>query len=273
MPAPPGPDATAPQLLLAAAQQAAKPASTGRYWRVLMVDKSSGQNLKGRAGAETFDIGMRFAEEVWLPKNPADGYWVGSQSLGVFPWSAKDKAAWARAGSPTRFTGFLDPPTGARTTTLSTKPRPGKLQQVDAGWRVEVYNLYDPFDLAKLPADPDALRSAAVEKMKETGRAEDGDLGIYVMMTELLKFAPATPELRSAAFTVLSRLPEIRNLGMREDAAGRTGIALGWGSSHYMILNPQDYSFLGYGFLDADQDRSIIKLGWTDDKPVAPALN
>src|SRR5690349_22312858 len=41
--APPGPEATAPELLLAAAQRAAaKPAGSGRYWRVQIVTKMSG---------------------------------------------------------------------------------------------------------------------------------------------------------------------------------------------------------------------------------------
>ena len=275
VPAPPGPDATAPQLLLAAAERAAKPAGSGRYWRVLLITKSREEYMDGRAGGETFGIGRRDAQEAWLPKDPKDGNWAGMQHLGVFPWSAEDRAAWERAGSPTQFEAVPDRPVKSPRSgpiILSTKPRPGHLQQVDADWRVEVYNLWDPFELAKLPSDPVALRSAADAKLKETGRDDNGDsLALYVMMTELLKYAPATPELRSAAFTVLSEIPEIRNLGEREDATGRKGIALGYGDI-YIILNAEDYTILGYGLEGRDYDTSVIKLGWTDDKPAPPAM-
>ena len=62
--------------------------------------------------------------------------------------------------------------------------------------------------------------------MKKDGR-DPGDLWVYVMMTELLKFAPATPELRSAALTVLCRVPGVRNVGICEDSTGRQGIGIG----------------------------------------------
>jgi hypothetical protein len=277
--APPGPEATAPELLLAAAHQAAaKPAGSGRYWRVQIVTKASGQNLRGRAGGETFDIGTRRVEEVWQPKNPNDGTWAGEQGLGWFPWSARDKAAWERAGSPTEFEGFLDPQTRPRNQnpTLSTKPRAGRLERVEPGYRIEVFNLYDPFELTKLPADPDALQAAALDKLKKDGR-EPGDLGVYVMMTELLKFAPATPELRSAAFTVLSRTPGVRNVGIREDATGRQGIGIGYLDNGWIILNPRDYTFLGFGSEDPKSSgytaTSMLKAEWTDAEPVAPALS
>ena len=274
--APPGPEATAPELLLAAAQQAAaKPAGSGRYWRVQIVTKRSFGNVRGRAGGETIDIGMRSVEEVWQPKNPKDGTWAGSQGLGVFPWSAQDRATWERAGSPTEFEGFLDGPRGVRTVTLSTKPRAGRLERVEPGYRIEAFNLYDPFELAKLPADPDALQAAALDKLRKDGW-EPGDLGVYVMMTELLKFAPARPELRSAAFTVLSRVPGVRNVGIREDATGRQGIGIEYLNGGWIILNPRDYTFLGFGFDDKRspyQANSMLKAEWTDAEPVAPALS
>jgi hypothetical protein len=276
--APPGPEATAPELLLAAAHQAAtKPAGSGRYWRVQIVTKVSGANLRGRADGETFDIGLRYVDEVWQPRNAGDATWSGSQSLGVFPWSAKDRAAWEKAGSPTEFEGFLDPPTGARNITLFTKPRAGRLKRVEPGYRIEVFNLYDPLKLAKLPADPDALHAAALDTLKKDGR-EPGNLGVYVMMTELLKFAPATPELRSAAFTVLSRVPGVGNVGIREDATGRQGIGIGYlDDKSWIILNPRDYSFLGFGSDGHKRSpgaaTSMLKAEWTDAKPVAPALS
>jgi len=270
--APPGPEATAPELLLAAAQQAAAtPAGSGRYWRVQILTKTSGADAHGRAGGETFDFGRRGVEEVWQPKNPADGTWAGSQNLGVFPWSAQDRAAWERAGSPTEFEVFLERPTGVRTVTLSTKPKAGRLERVEPGYRIEVFNLYDPFELAKLPADPDALQAAALDKLKKDGR-EPGNLGVYVMMTELLKFAPATPELRSAAFTVLSRVPGVQNVGIREDAMGRRGIGIGYLGGGWIILNPRDYTFLGFGSED-HAAKSMLKAEWTDAEPVAPALS
>jgi len=272
--APPGPGATAPELLLAAAHQAAAtPAGSGRYWRVQILTKTSGQNVHGRAGGETFDIGTRLVNEVWQPKNPNDGTWAGEQSLGWYPWSARDRAAWERAGSPTEFEGFLEPSTRPRNQnpTLSTKPRAGRLERVEPGYRIEVYNLYDPFELAKLPADPDALRAAALDKLTKDGR-EPGNLGVYVMMTELLKFAPATPELRSAAFTVLSRVPGVRNVGIREDAMGRQGIGIGYLDNGWIILNPRDYTFLGFGS-DDRTTKSMLKAEWTDAEPVAPALS
>ena len=273
----PGPAATAPELLLAAAHRAAAaPAGSGRYWRVQIVAKSSGLNLRGRAGGETFDIGLRDVSEVWQPKNPADGTWAGEQRLGVFPWSAADRAAWQRAGSPTEFTGFLDPPTDARTVTLSTAPRPGRLKRVEAGYRIEVFNLYDPLDLATLPAGPDALAAAARAELTRDGRDPD-DTGVYVMMTELLKFAPATPQLRAAAFTVLSKVPGVRTVGTREDATGRSGIGIGYlDNDAWIILNPHDYTFLGYGRDGGggspSEVTSMLRAEWTDAEPVAPAL-
>ncbi|GAA3953164.1 CU044_5270 family protein [Actinoplanes auranticolor] len=272
----PGPTATAPELLLAAAHQAAaKPAGTGRYWRVQIVRKS-GAGVRGRAGGETFDVGRRHVADVWQPRNPEDGTWLGSQNLGAYPWSATDRAAWERAGSPTEFETFVDPPTGARYVTLSTRPEAGRLQRVESGFRIEVFNLYDPFELARLPAEPDALRAAALDDLRRNGR-DPGDLGVYVMMTELLTFAPATPELRAAAFTVLSRVPGVRNVGIREDATGRQGIGISYLADDWIILNPRDYTFLGFGSQATDGTpetaTSMLKAEWTDSEPVPPALS
>jgi hypothetical protein len=274
--APLGPEATAPELLLAAAHQAAtKPAASGRYWRVQIVRKRYDKSLRGRANGETFGLGVRAAYEVWQPKNPSDGTWLGMQGLGVAPGSAKDRAAWERAGSPTEFESLLDPPTGAVDETVSTEPQPGSLKRVESGFRIEVFNLYDPFELAKLPADPDALQAAALDRLKKEGR--EPDPGLYVMMTELLKFAPATPELRSAAFTVLSRVPSAHNVGVREDAMGRRGIGIElYDNDSWIILDPRDYTFLGYGSDGGENSPSeataMLKAEWTDDEPVAPAL-
>jgi hypothetical protein len=294
----PGADASPRQLLLAAATSAQHPAGAGKYWRVLTVEESG--PLTAGTGRDAYQLLQREANETWTSRDPDGQSWNGQQSLGARPRTAADLAAWKRDGSPRTISfGPADTSIGGQVT-RSLDPGKGVLRRDTGDPTYE--SAYGPLELAGLPTDPKQLRAAVnalIEKSREGGppatRGEDVP-AIFSVLSGLLTDAPASPALRSAAFTVLSALPGVANKGPRRDGSGRSGVALELRrnigpqvETQWMILDPSGYRLLSTGASGGDRGadgqidvshgkpfkevaKVLLKAEWTDQKPVPPAL-
>lgn len=88
-----------------------------------------------------------------------------------------------------------------------------------AGGSVDWVGLY------ALPTDPEAL----VEVLRTGIRSNstwDADTQLWVIVTDLLRASPASPELRRALWQIAATIPDVELLGHTTDALGRQGIAL-----------------------------------------------
>jgi hypothetical protein len=294
--APPGgpqADAGAPQLLLAAAEQAESTAGTGRYWRVARVTEGA-LYLPVHAKGETFSVSERWITETWTPRDHDEQAWEGRQSLGFQPRTAKDQAAWKRAGSPRSFDlGPADTTRGGR---VIRRMGPGKAELTRSTGDGDYASTYGPLALADLPTDPAKLRAAVDTLIKKRG-AEPTDAAVFALLGNLLTDAPVQPKLRAGAFTVLSTLSGVANAGSRADVTGRRGLALELKQAvkqpeggtfidrSWLILDPKTYQLLGGGMQGAmagkdgepditkggkESSAAVVTAQWTDQRPVAP---
>lgn len=292
-PAGPQANAAAPQLLLAAAEQAASATGTGRYWRVAKVAEG-GLYLPVHVKGETFYVSERSITETWTPRDPGEQAWEGRQSLGFQPRTAQDEAAWKRAGSPRTFDlGPADTTQGGH---VIRRMGPGKAELTRSADDGDYASTYGPIALADLPTEPARLR-AAVDALIKDRSVGPTDAAVFALLGNLLTEAPAQPKLRAAAFTVLSTLPGVVNAGSRADVTGRQGVALELKQAvgqpegrtfvdrSWLILDPKTYQLLGGGMQGAmigkDGKPDVTKGGkefsvavvtaqWTDQNPVAP---
>jgi len=292
-PAGPQADAAAPQLLLAAAGRAESTAGTGRYWLVSKVTEGA-LYLPVHVKGETFYVSERSITETWTPRDPHAPAWEGRQSLGFQPRTAEDEAAWKRAGSPRTFDlGPADTTQGGR---VIRRMGPGKAELIRIAGGGDYASTYGPIALADLPTEPAKLRAAIDSLIKRRG-AEPTDAAVFALLGNLLTEAPAQPELRAAAFTVLSTLSGVVNAGSRADVTGRTGIALElkqaaeqpeggtFVARSWLILDPKTYQLLGGGMQGAmvgrngkpditkggkESSAAVVTAEWTDQRPIPP---
>ncbi|KUL33044.1 CU044_5270 family protein [Actinoplanes awajinensis] len=281
-PAGPRADAGAPQLLLAAAERAEVTAGTGRYWRVATVTEGA-LYLPVHVKGETFYVAERRLTETWTPRDPGGQAWEGRQSLGFQPRTVEDEAAWKRAGSPRTFDlGPADSPRGGH---VIRRMGPGRAELTRSTGDS------DNAGLAALPADPARLRAEVDTLITEQG-GEPTDAAVFALLGHLLTEAPAQPELRAAAFTVLSTLSGVANAGSRADVTGRTGVAVEltqtagtFVNRSWLILDPTTYQLLGGGMQGATPGKdgkpdiskggkesaaAVLTAQWTDQTPTPP---
>ncbi|MDM7855316.1 CU044_5270 family protein [Cellulomonas alba] len=88
----------------------------------------------------------------------------------------------------------------------------------DAGAAVDWAGLY------ALPTDPDALER--VLRAGSAGAGPDPDTELWVVVGDLLRETPASPQLRAALWDVAARVPGVTVVGTVQDHAGRTGKAV-----------------------------------------------
>lgn len=191
-----------------------------------------------------FQVRIESTSERWIPKHRGTGHSVEPTDLPSikisFP-TAKDEAAWRAAGSPR-----IDyPPAGV-----------GRVQdESDTVLRIWLVNgkalsadelLRLPTDAVQLEARIRALLQDAgvglpvvktsdrrsklriVRKPGQVARATDKD--VFDLIMGWLTDAPLTPRLQAALYEVLAGLSGVRVEGSTTDIAGRSGIAIAWGT-------------------------------------------
>jgi len=141
----------------------------------------------------------------------------------------------------------------------------------DAGSSVDWAGLY------ALPTDPTELERVLREGGE--GKGPDPDSELWSVVGELQRETPASPALRSALWTVASRIPGVVLVGDVTDSAGRAGTAVerdttgdNWYRERY-ILDPATGDILEEVSYDKDgrvtYRMTILSQGPTDTAPAA----
>jgi hypothetical protein len=237
------------QSVLLAAASAAESSPTGRYWHTKEVHVDRRGVEVGSRG-NRYRVGAGVVTERWVAHDGRS--WVGTRPAGYRPLTAGDRAAWKRDGSPT--TWEVRQPNG-HVVHLSAVPGKGELLPATKDKTYfDVYGKMLTYDQVRsLPTDPVALRAWAdslskpVELLeradgslvpKGNGNAGAGEVVVLrpskserafrtaATLAALLHDAPASPQLRAAAFRALAGLPNVQNLGPRRDASGRQGVGV-----------------------------------------------
>ncbi|WP_030175495.1 CU044_5270 family protein [Spirillospora albida] len=251
--APAAQPATARTVLLAAAGKAdGRPDGTGAFWHVATVSSMAHQVSTGGVRYTVVD---RQRHETWTPGRPGAKIRADVQNLGARPATAKDEAAWRRAGAPARFE--IRVPIGPNSTVTKTfvtsvkqgpvrrgtSPRPGDGKLFWLGRNVGVK------ELRALPADPARLRAGLLRwydgRDTESGAPMSRDAWLYRVASGLVTDMPVAPKVRAAAFRMLADLPRVRSLGRVTDAQGRTGLGVGLDEKtraglvlHRLVIDP-----------------------------------
>jgi len=299
----PGPSASASaaaavqprQILLAAANRAAAE-PTGRYWHVQWI------NVVGpyRVGSppDEYNLVSRGLQDFWITTDPASKSWIGGADLGFQPRPGEDEQRWRAAGSPTEWVVSTDTTSG--TTRYSTAPSKVKFSSTETREQyLTGYGGLTAAEIAELPSDPAALRAFAVAQIALRNGFPPGswesDSQLFNAMTELLLDAPATPDVRTAAFTVLADLPGIRVTGEATDGQGRPGVRIELsrtraGITEYqrLLIDPQSHLILAMDYSAGlgesapngqpsgspikERHRVILRAEWTDAEPAPPTV-
>lgn len=237
---PAGPPSSARTVLLNAALLADRqPVTTGRYWHV---DSRIQWIQKVRDGGYLIADTSRM--ESWAA---GSGQAVGRvRYLGARPARPADEAAWRRAGSPHVFRTVE----GKRTTT--SPEREVTTRGADALTGMGVAVEAGVGRLREAPADPGRLRtwllalphSPLTSRPVHVGKIRPGapipsappppskaqvDHWLFVQGSDLILYAPVTPQVRAAAFRMLAALPGVTAAGTVHDADGRRGTAVAMG--------------------------------------------
>jgi len=222
--------ASARDVLLAAARQPTTGPASGRYWHETTRTSSVVRAGQGDA-AYLVEIGTQIDD--WFAAGASDRSWFVSQSLGGHPLTPEDEAAWRRAGAPDHFDVRVDKG-GGTVATGTFDARPGQPVSAPVDRQSSVFDVGRPgislSDLARLPADPAALRARLAELHRQgdpaaTDAPKDLDPWLFQAASSLLN-APVPPEVRSAALRLLADLPGVTNAGGATDPLGRTGVAI-----------------------------------------------
>jgi hypothetical protein len=224
-------------LLSAAASAEKQPdAVGGRYWHRTTVQRNYSTVGKG-AGAYVIVDTQRVEE--WAPAvtGPKVRQWSRQQNLGARPASAKDRAAWQRAGSPSKFeVAFpIGPKTGRlKTATLDSAPgrpqtRGGTLPDGDKiFWLGRNVTMKD---LRGLPDDPKRLKASLLKWYGGHDTESDSvpmasDDWLQRVAGGMITDMPVSARVRAAAFRMLAGLKSVKAVGPVKDAEGRPGTAL-----------------------------------------------
>ncbi|TWD79828.1 hypothetical protein FB561_0894 [Kribbella amoyensis] len=269
---------TAGQLLLvAAAAEERTPATTGRYFLVRSV---SSRDYVIR-GPETYKVRQDKLTETWTGRKGGTA-WVGERSISVKPATPADAAAWERAGSPSTWNlGPTDTADG-HDLILSAKGGPGTLRE--AKQDADRYHALgtDAVPLAEilaLPRTVEGLRSRLLRDKAARAAAADTTSYLAEMAAGLISSTPARPEVRGAALRLLAGLPGAEVTERVTDPIGRRGTAVRFSFSQYqlgleLIIDPATGKLLTSRRSGGKNgDTSVLSIGWTNDRPVAPTTN
>ncbi|MFG1997928.1 CU044_5270 family protein [Spirillospora sp. NPDC048911] len=285
-------------VLLSAAAGADREAfASGAYWHVA---RTSRGHLQVGKGANRYLIVTTERDEAWTPAKPGGKAWGRQQRLGAKPLTAKDDAAWRRAGSPARFNVEIPvSPKGGMLKPMPVDVAPGrphtsssKLVNGDkVFWLGRNVTMKD---LQGLPADPKRLKASllrwydghSTESLSEPMKADDW---LWQVTKGLITDMPVTPKVRAGAFRMLAQLKTIKAVGPVRDGAGRIGTALiltertpsNGTLEHRLIIDEKRGRALGYDIVIVKpagvnanlpagallSGSTIDEAGWTDTAP------
>jgi hypothetical protein len=282
---------SAHDILLAAASRAERaPATTGRFWHVRTV--GVGGPYRVGTAPNQYDLVGRELTETWMARNPADRNWQGYRQLGFHPRSAADERAWRAAGSPDHWDIATDSISGTRR--LTAAPSAPALSPDDQ--TVPFLDDLGGFDVAglnALPQDPARLRALFAARIAshlgQRAGSPEGNLILFIRLSQLLLETPAPPKVRAAAFTAIAAIPGVHSVGTVTAANGRSGLGIeldrtsgGIRELNKIVIDPSTYLVLGQDYVAAAAGKSggrpvkesnsvVVTAEWTDRTPTPPA--
>jgi hypothetical protein len=247
---------TARQVLLTAAEKAAA-APVGRYWHTHVIS-SEGYHIDH---GDYMIFGARHEIDQWIARADKDPDVFRSRFAGATPETAADRAAWKRAGSPTKWRVLSNgdhipqsAKSGAWDLHRQTPAEKRDEKRFEAGMakRCAAHPKAcppvppGPAQREALAHDPQALKRYLL------GVVGKGGSSYLLNVAGGFLLDPSSPQLRSAVFRVLADEPGVRNLGTARDALGRPAIVLagrmtqnGSVYDNELLLDPATYVPLG----------------------------
>jgi hypothetical protein len=275
-------------VLLAAAVQAASAPTSGAYWHVRSMARTTLPRRFGHDG-HRYRLEQLSITERWTTHS-------GRTMLGrrdwVRPKSSRDEAAWRQDGAPGRWCKGHTDTAPARPICLRVGP--------------DTFEVTEGRDLTfaqlqRLPSQPGALRRwlmvvARHDLAPSAGRGVV-NLNVEQELANLLVDFPVRPAVRAAAFRALAAMPHVTNVGAMRDELGRPGVGIeirdpqtavlvSDGSavgaregrlSRVLIIDPRtsrilaDRMTIGHA-AEPTVDTLILAAGWTNERPRRPAF-
>jgi hypothetical protein len=302
-------DASARSVLLAAAVHAESAPTSGTYWHMRSMSRTTLPQRFGE-GDNRYTLERQSVHEEWTKRNGQA--WSGSREW-VRPKTPEDEAAWRRDGAPSKWCmGETDtePP---KHICLHTAPGTASLTKDYFPFEVAEGHELTFAELQRLPEDPDALRAWLVgitrHDLDPSGSADVVDSNVIQILADLLVYPPVPPGVRAAAYRALADMPNVTSIGPTRDELGRAGIGIeiaqgpGWilvtggagpvtpgcGAGQIqrrcaarrltrtLIIDPgtshvlADKASIG-NRSDPVRGTLILGVGWTNEKPHKPAL-
>jgi hypothetical protein len=199
-------------VLLAAAEHADQ-TGTKRFWHAT---GEVGQLLYRDHDGHRYTLLVTTPTEDWEPRDPIDGIGVHSIDIGasrIRPVSAADAEAYRKDGSPQP---NENPDMGI------TIPDPS------AGPDLAGDEIFEG-DPARLPVDPDKLRTAMLTWIRDHGGLPTHpDAWLFREAAKLLDSPSEMPAqaVRGALYRMLAGLPSVRSLGTVRDPLGRVAVGV-----------------------------------------------
>jgi hypothetical protein len=268
---------SANQILLAAAEKAARQPATGARWQLHSISGFQAVTTGG------YVVDHRYDTQLWVPRSASEPTWRIMQDIGSRPATAADVQAWKRAGSPTSWTIPVAKLTPAGRKAIAEKqrlapkeiiksPKPETLsaaghapyaaREDSNGTAGVITNKPRTLaELAALPTDPAKLRSWLQREISTAQRTHGGTgqsmaAELFGEGMQIAMHLPVSPAVRAAAFRMLADLPGVRAVGEVRDPLGRLGIAValpernGDATDEFQLLiDPRTGSTLGYQFV------------------------
>jgi hypothetical protein len=290
-------DGSAQNVLLAAAVRAESAPTSGTYWHVRSMSRTTWPQKLGQ-GDNRYTVELLSVHENWTKR---DGQtWWGSREW-VRPKTSEDEAAWRRDGSPTKWCMGKTDTEPPEPICLHTAPGTASLTHVGDDTFVVAEGRELTFaQLQGLPEDPDALGAWVVDAVKEDlDRSVSADLldyNVAEVLANLLVDVPAPPGVRAAAYRALADMPNVSSIGPTRDELDRAGVGIlidagDWAGvvlpggrpfkagklTRRLIIDPDTSHVLASqasagSSSDPTSGTLILEVGWSDEKPHEPAL-
>jgi hypothetical protein len=287
-------------VLLAAAVRAESAPTSGTYWHVRSMSRTTLPQRFGH-GDHRYTLEQMSVTEKWTTHGGRT--WLGRREW-VRPKTPEDEAAWRRDGSPSKWCKGETDTEPPEPICLHTAPGTASVTRFgEDTFQVTEGQKLTFGQLRRLPADPDPLRAWLVgiarHDLDPSASAAVVDLNVANELSDLLVDFPVPPGVRAAAFRALADMPNVTSIGSLRDELGRAGVGieigirgvdviavLGNGSpvsasagelTRTLIIDPDtsrvlaDETSIG-NRSDPFSDTLILGVGWTNEKPHKPAL-
>jgi hypothetical protein len=292
---PAAPEGSAQSALLAAAVVAESAPTSGTYWHVRTLFRTTWPRKLGR-GDNRYTVEHLSVWEEWTKRGGQT--WRGLREWAE-PKTPKDVAAWRRDGRPNEWcrenTELAEP------SCIRTAPGTASVWRMDDDQFLVGEEPGLTFaQLQHLPEDPDALRAWAVDLVKNAlDKSASRDLVEYSVsgaLADLLVDVPVPPGVRAAAYRALADMPNVESIGPTQDALGRAGVGIlieagEWDgvllpggdrfeageATRRLMIDPStshvlaDQVGVGESF-DSSGGVLVLEVGWTAERPHKPEL-